>query len=149
MVRKTWMFREATRCLLSACGTVAGRQAADDGAVAAHFRLTARAERVCFGRKSAALHLCNVSARGLDDRFTHFCEALDEARPQIGVHAQKVVADQHLTIAARPRADADAWNADSRRDARAQLARNALEHDAESTGRFERLRVLDQSLRRF
>ena len=92
-------------------------------------------------REAAGLHFFHVALRGGHDLRAELREVLHEFWLQARVHAQKIVADQHLAVARRAGTDADRRDRDGFGDALPELARDPLEHDRVRARFGDRARV--------
>ena len=99
-----------------------------------------------FGRERAVLHLVHVSAERIHHALTDIVELLGELGREVHVHAEHVLIDQHLSVTACARADADGRDGQLFRDERRQLGRYALEHDRKCTGLLYGEGILEQPL---
>src|SRR5438477_1348283 len=122
------------------------QQRADAGRLLRRRRLLG-AEAVLGSRECTDAHLVAIPRCRVAD---HLCEIgifLHELRRELGVHAQKVVDDEHLPVALHARADADGRDVHAARDLRAQLGGNRLENERIAARLLERPRVGEKTRR--
>src|ERR1700716_3496277 len=81
-------------------------------------------------RESPASPLLDIAAGRSCDLLSQVGVALHEPRRLAGGHAHHVVEDEYLAVCPGSRPDADRRDAKRLGDLRAELARNAFEHDA-------------------
>ena len=96
--------------------------------------------------EGAALDVGDVGVDRGADAGGQLLVGAHEARLERVVHAQQVVDDQHLAVAADARADADGGDGELPGDALGDLGRDALEHHRVGAGVLERAGVGDQPL---
>src|SRR3972149_910736 len=96
--------------------------------------LTALLKALFLCRKYPPLHFIPVAIDRLQNDLFQIHVALDKLGGELAVQPQQVVADQNLSVAVRPRTDADGRNPEMLGDARRQRAWNSLEHHRESSG---------------
>src|SRR6266849_2062308 len=89
----------------------------------------------------AVAHLVRVALGGARNFLGQVGVPLHELRRLAGGQAQHVVEDEHLPVRARPRADADGRDSKRSRHSGRDLARHALEDDAERARPLELLGV--------
>src|ERR671923_1669090 len=82
------------------------------------------------------------------DGLTEFGVLANEFRHMVWIETQDVLDDEHLGVAVRPRADADGRDGQRLRDPLTQRTGNAFQHQGERAGCLERLRVVEDPLRR-
>ena len=99
------------------------------------------------GGEGALAHLVDVAGEAVAHGLAHVREALDELRAEVAEHAQHVLVDEDLAVAAGAGADADGGDAHFLGDQGGKLGGHGLEHDGERAGGLERLRVGDQLAR--
>ena len=90
----------------------------------------------------AATNFVGISGDGILEHAPHIGVLLDELRRPPGCQADQVVKDENLSVAMRPRADADRRNRKRRGRFPRQIARHAFEHDREGAGMLRLLRLL-------
>jgi len=88
-------------------------------------------------------HVVRIFPRGFQNRVSQENVLFDEGRDEVK-HPEHVITDQHLTVAARSRADADRWNLQPGGDQLSYGIRNSFEHQSKYSGSFECESVGDQ-----
>src|SRR5262245_57044285 len=102
-----------------------------------------RSRSVALGIRGEAprLDVGHVARERVARGGTQLGVAADELRLVTEVEPEQVVRHQHLAVALDAGADADRRDRELARDRGAQACRDALQHEREAAGAFERLRV--------
>src|SRR5215510_7381836 len=94
---------------------------------------------------TARTNVLDVCTRGREKVFSEVRVLLYEWW-NLFRETQRVITNQHLTIALRSGADSDGGNLHGTRDTAGQIRRNGLEHNGKNARRLEHLCILDEAV---